>query len=104
MKRLSISLLALSFLLVLLTMGFTKKPTHAARPSQKIRDVGYYFYNNSDNFVDWATADDEAYELEEVYNVLVDQNSIGGTLLEEGYVNPGKPHMGFPDVFLYGHF
>lgn len=103
MKRLSISL-SLTFLLALAGMGFMVKPTQVKHAQNKTRDIEYYWYDTSDNYVDVAIAADEEWRLENVYGVVVDQNSIGGTLLEKGYVNPGKPHMSFVGCFLYGHF
>lgn len=109
MKRLCIPALALGFLVALSTMGFTSKratpPNPASTPSTaNHRDVYYYFYDNNDNYTVNATAISEEYRLENIYYVYVDENSIGGDQLEVGYVNPGKPHMGYPDIFLYGHF
>jgi hypothetical protein len=104
MKRLSISLISLAFLLALAGMGFTAKPTGATPKPDKARDILYYWYNTSDTYVDYATVANEEYSLELQYGVLVDENSIGGTLLEKGYVNPGKPHMSFAGSILYGHF
>jgi hypothetical protein len=99
----------LTFIAALSAMGFTGKPiapSKAATPSatQNHRDVNYYFYDNDDNYTNFATAITEEGRLEGIYGVYVDENSIGGTLLEEGYVMPGEPHTGFPDIFLYGHF
>lgn len=112
MKRLSIMLGSLAFLLALTAMSFTVKRTPASKPitkpvkhaANKARDVAYYFYDNNDNYVTHATAAQEEYRLEVIYQVIVDENSAGGDQLELGYVIPGKPHMGFPDIFLYGHF
>jgi len=112
MKRLSFALGALIFVMALTAMSFTAKHTPSSRSmitspkpaAKKARDVAYYFYDLNDNYVDHATAADEEYRLENIYFVLVDQNSGGGDLLENGYVMPGKPHTGFVDCFLYGHF
>ena len=112
MKHLSTTLGAMAFLFALAAMSFTVKHPpasgSAAKSSspaiKKARDVYYYFYDLNDNYVDHATAAQEEYRLENIYYVLVDQNSMGGDLLEEGYVMPGKPHTGFVDCFLYGHF
>ncbi|HVU95475.1 MAG TPA: hypothetical protein VHE34_09630 [Puia sp.] len=112
MKRLSTALGALVFLLALTAMSFTAKHTPSSRSTitsskpaaKKARDVAYYFYDLNDNYVDHATAADEEYRLENIYFVLVDQNPSGGDNLEYGYVMPGKPHTGFVDCFLYGHF
>jgi len=112
MKHVSTALGTGALLLALFAMSFTIKNTPASKPTitpaehatQKARDVFYYFYDNNDSFVDHNTAAEEEYRLEDIYGVLVDENSIGGDQLELGYVMPGKPHTGFPDVFLYGHF
>jgi hypothetical protein len=112
MKRLSTALGAMAFLLALAAMSFTVKHTPASKSTatptkhaaQKARDTYYYFYDVNDNYVDHNTTINEEYRLENIYGVLVDENSGGGDLLEEGYVMPGKPHTGFVDVFLYGHF
>jgi hypothetical protein len=112
MKHVSTTLGAMGFLLALAAMSFTVKHTPASGSTvtssnpaaKKARDVLYYFYDQNDNYVDHATAIDEEYRLEDIYFVLVDQNPSGGDPLEYGYVMPGKPHTGFIDCFLYGHF
>jgi hypothetical protein len=112
MKHVSTALGAGAFVLALVAMSFTAKHTPASNSTttppnhatQKARDVSYYFYDNNDNYVEHATAAQKEYNLEVIYQVLVDENSIGGDQLELGYVMPGKPHTGFPDIFLYGHF
>jgi len=112
MKHVSTTLGALAFFLALATMSFTVKHTPASKSTatptkpatQNARDTYYYFYDVNDNYVIHNTTISEEYRLENIYGVLVDENSGGGDLLEEGYVMPGKPHTGFPDVFLYGHF
>ena len=112
MKRLSSLIGAGAFILALAAMSFTVKHTPASKSTatptkpatQKARDTYYYFYDVNDNYVIHNTTIDEEDRLENIYGVLVDENSGGGDLLEEGYVMPGKPHTGFPDVFLYGHF
>jgi hypothetical protein len=104
MKRLSIRLLTLGFLLALTGTGFTAKPGAAARPAHNTRDIYYYWYDDNDNYVDYNSVYNEEYNLEIEYQVLVDQNPTGGTLLEEGYVDAGKPHMDLPGGMLYGHF
>jgi hypothetical protein len=78
--------------------------TSASRIHTNHKDVFYYFYDTTDTYVENATADHEEVVLMNATGVLVDENSVGGTLLEEGYTIPGKPHMGFPDIFLYAHF
>jgi hypothetical protein len=112
MKHVSTFLGAGAFLLALVAMSFTVKhtpvtpstPSSSKPATQKARDIYYYFYDVNDNYVDYNTATDETYRLENLYYVYVDQNSEGADLLENGYVMPGKPHTGWVDVFLYGHF
>jgi len=89
------ALLAITILLAL--SGNASSP-------QKHHQVSYYWYDTNDNYVDFNTVAEEEYNLEVEYGVLVDENPMGGTLLEKGYQNPGKPHMAFPGSFLYGHF
>ena len=108
MKRLSISTLSLFFLLAMAALGFTEKPTGAApaasnaststasgtsasiaravatAATRQVWDVWYYWYDTSDNYQNFATVADEEYRLEGIYGVYVDQNSVGGTLLEKG--------------------
>jgi hypothetical protein len=97
MKRLSIGLLALTVMLALSGNASAPKTTAS-------RDVYLYWYDTGDNYVDEATVSQEEYNLEVKYGVLVDTNPMGGTLLERGYQDYGKPHFDFPLATLYGHF
>jgi len=96
-------MLTVAFLLALTGMGFTKKPAPAPA-AQPARFASYYWYDPSNNYIDFNDIDTETYDLEDEYGVYVDQNSIGGTLLEKGYVMPGGPIYGFATILLYGHF
>ena len=111
MKRLSISLPALSFVLAFLSLTaiawsntHAAHPAKAAYPAKTARDITYYWYNTSDNYVGYNTLSAEEFRLEGIYGVPVDDNSAGGTLLEKGYVNFGTPHMGFADEILSAHY
>jgi len=104
MYRLSFPLLSAVFLTVLACMGFMAKPVAKPLQPQNARDILYYWFDTSDNYVDYATAADEEYNLEVEYGVLVDENPIGGDQLELGYLSPGKPHMELAEAILYGHF
>lgn len=64
----------------------------------------YYWYDEIDGGIlnDYEPLDYEIYEEEIYWGVQVDQNPLGGILLEEGFwfKNPNYPPM----YFLYGHF
>ena len=81
---------------------------HALRATAPLHsnwDMSYYWYTYpQDAYVDYKTVADEEWELWlALGGVEVDTNSIGGTLLEEGYLMYGWPHS-YIYQFLYGHF
>jgi hypothetical protein len=63
----------------------------------------YYWYSTIDgSYNDYETVAYEIWEMEIYWGVTVNQNSAGGTLIEEGFWsdNPNMPVM----IWLYGHF
>ena len=68
------------------------------------RSNSYYWYDESDSYVDYNTVSSEITTLEDELDVLVDQNSVGGTAIESGYVNNADPHNYPPAVILYAHY
>jgi hypothetical protein len=98
--------------------GFLKKPVPAATPTsartvpatpaQKAKafdtNIYYWFSAFDDSYNDYETTAWEIWEMEIYYDVTVNTNPAGGTLIEQGYWNNSDPHE-FPSmVFLYGHF
>ncbi|HXB08264.1 MAG TPA: hypothetical protein VNW04_14135 [Puia sp.] len=104
MKPLSIGLFG--FLLVLVFSGASlRKPTPADPAPAKAKGAYYYWYTvPDDSFNDLTTTPNEENELFWEYDVIVDQNSAGGTLLMRGYINNAYPHNMPASIYLYGHF
>ena|SRR5882757_9735772 len=99
MKRLSIRLILLTFVLMLAGSGLTKKVVAA-----KHVDRLYYWYEQpGDWFYDQSTITDEENTQWTMYGVLVDQNP-GGMLVAKGYNLYSIPHQGPASVSLYAHF
>lgn len=67
-------------------------------------NVHYYFYLYDDSYDGFFTTSQEIARLELTYDVYVDTNPFGGTLLARGYANNSYPHTIWASVFLYGHF
>jgi hypothetical protein len=106
MKSLSIRGVAVATLLFLLCTSFysPKKAIPPAKPDKEVSSQFYYFYLADDSYDGYCTIDQEIARLEALYDVYVDNNSPGGTLLARGYTLYGLPHTVWPSVFLYGHF
>jgi hypothetical protein len=100
MKRLSIRLILLSFVLILAGSGFTKKATAA-----KHADRLYYWYEQpGDWYYEQNTIEGDENTQWDMYGVLIDQNAGGGTLVATGYNLNTYPHVGPPSIRLYAHF
>jgi hypothetical protein len=99
MKRLSICLPLLMLVLALSGSGFT-------RPAPASRQTLYYWFTAPpyESYNDCQTIANETYEMWIYYDVTVDQNPGGGTLIERGYLDIAFPHDELPSIFLYAHF
>jgi hypothetical protein len=115
MQRLSMIALTAIAVLGLSGAAFTTRPTLAPNPadpkslattapnSQTAFANSYYWYSTIDgSYNDYETVAYEIWEMEIYWGVTVNQNSAGGTLIEEGFwsENPNMPVM----IWLYGHF
>ncbi len=112
--------LAAIAVLVLSGAGLTTKPASASAPNPTATQSqapvptaatasnttfanSYYWYSTIDgSYNDYETVSYEIWEMEMYWGCQVDQNPLGGTLIEEAfpYMNPNYPVM----VWLYGHF
>ena len=121
MKRLSISLPAISLVLVLALSGtaFTTAPATAgiaSSPHHAFQNVPflkptfalsyYFFWASDDTYNDYGTAAYEEWELGQFYypGVEIDTNPMGGTPVMNGYQFPNHPHVAYPSIYLYAHF
>lgn len=78
-------------------------PTGAAHSS---RQYVYYWYSYpGDSYNDYETLASEEWEESLYYwGDEVDTNPMGGTLIEEGYLDPNYPHDNYPSAYLYVHY
>jgi hypothetical protein len=113
MQRLSMIALTAFAVLALSGAGFTKKaapartpaPAQASASAAKKKLPSYYWYSTFDgSYNDYETTNYEIWEMEVDYDVLVNQDPAGGTLIEEGFLTEADPNPDGPMVFLYGHF
>jgi hypothetical protein len=116
MKPLSISTVAIATAFFILCTSFHPLPkTSSSREiikpvtSSQLRAATrqgdlFWYIDNGTEYVGYLSVEDETDALEEQYDVLVDTNPDGGTLLASGYPFYGLPHSFFASAFLYGHF
>ena len=98
---------AMAAALILLCTSFTsdKAVAPAASPSDAAADIYLYWYSYpADTYLTYCGVDEEINTLELEYDVLVDADPSGGTLLVRGYDSDIYPHEVWPTVYLYGHF
>ncbi|HET6253307.1 MAG TPA: hypothetical protein VFE32_04510 [Puia sp.] len=113
MKRLSLWLSTAFAVLALSGAAFMKKPappsaadaaSAPSSPTTKSANINYYYWYSAfdGSYNDYEPTSWEIYEMEIYYDVYVDTNPSGGTLIEKGipYQNPNWPPM----VYLYGHW
>jgi hypothetical protein len=103
MKRLSIAIFGIFLVLAFSSAGL-RKPTSTPAPV-KAKGAYYYWYTvPDDSYNDLTTISNEEDELFWEYEVLVNENPSGGTLLMRGYINSSYPHNMPASVYLYGHY
>jgi hypothetical protein len=107
MKPLSFCWVACAVILLVLCTSFTSgKESVVPRHRPAFADnAHYYFYLASgDTYDGFYTTTEEIDRLEAMYDVYVDNDPFGGTILSRGYVIKGTPHLIGASIFLYGHF
>ncbi len=106
MKPQSLLVVAVTTALITLCTSFNSGNERSFTKSSAVaRDnVHYYFYLYDDTYDAFVTTSQEIASLELTYDVYVDTNPFGGTLLARGYANNSYPHTLWASVFLYGHF
>src|SRR5579872_4548984 len=105
MKHLSISIVAIATCFLILCTSFSAGRPGAELSRSDTKMPYYYWYLTSDNsFEGYWPVSTEIAVLENMYDVYVDNDPIGGTLLASGYFLKGYPHTVQASVNLYGHF
>jgi hypothetical protein len=85
--------------------GFIKKAAPASSAKKGSNINYYYWYSTFDgSYNDYETTSWEIWEMEIYYDVTVNTDQVGGTLIEEGFMTEADPNPYGPMVFLYGHF
>jgi hypothetical protein len=112
MQRLSMIAFTAFAVLALSGAAFTKKAAPAqslasaqtaASPTAKSFAQSYYWYSAFDgSYNDYETVAYEIWEMEIYYDVVVNTEPEGGTLIEEGFWSTDTDYP--PMVDLYGHF
>jgi|GEM_PF-1058394 len=125
MKRLSIGLPAIALVMTIALSGaaFTTAPAtpannnngntivkprytglHVPFVKQKFEYI-YYWFAPDDTYNDWETLSYEEWEMGFYYpGYVIDNNAMGGTLIEKGYMMPGLPHQAYPQTYLFVHY
>ena len=124
MKRLSISLPAITLVLTLALSGaaFTTAPAttasntsinakprytdlHVPFVREKFEYMYYWFWSSDDSYNDYESLEMEIWEMGEYYypGYIIDNNPMGGTEIMAGYLNPNQPHISYPSTRLYYH-
>lgn len=111
MKSLSFKLLLLGLTACIAMSGFRPRIITTNTPVKQTKAkmaTWYYWYSAPDDAYNdyndyWDVADEEG-EMETDYGVWVDENSAGGTFVENGYWNNEYPHGDIPSTTLYAHF
>ena len=116
MKSLSISTVAIAAAILVLCTSFhplqgasssreISKPAFSSQLGATARQGDLFWYiDNGTEYTGYISVADETDDLEGEYDVLVDTNPVGGTLLASGYPVYGYPHLIFASCYLYGHF
>jgi hypothetical protein len=96
MKHLSMQLL------LFISLFLLPRAAHEAPARQAL----YYWYTwPTDTYNDWATVSNETYEMWLFFDgTVINQNPIGGTLIDRGFFNNSYPHNELPYIYLYAHF
>jgi hypothetical protein len=95
---------------LLLFFCATISPVKAGSPEPQVKSTGAFvpyfnFYLTSNNsYLGYQSEDQEIDNLEGTYQVYVDTDPAGGTLLASGFFLYGSVHLLPPSVNLYGHF
>ena len=98
----------LAALLLALCTSFS--PIKDALPRQQQTTVAarseyYYWYSfPANDYEGYMPTSVEITDLEEEYQVDIDTNPSGGTLIANGYVLYGLPHTIWPSVNLFAHY
>ena len=107
MKSLSMYGVAMAAALVMLCSSFTsdKGVATAAGPSiAAAQNTYYYWYLTDGTYEGYYTVGEEEENLEAMYDVEVGTDSLGGTLLADGFPYYGLPHLVWPTSSLYGYY
>jgi hypothetical protein len=95
---------------LLLFFCTTISPVKAGSPDPRQQSAAafvpyFYWYLASNNaYLGYQSEDQEIDNLEGTYQVYVDTNPGGGTLLARGFFQYGSFHTLPPSINLYGHF
>ena len=98
---------AVAAALMMLCTSFTsdKPNTIQAQPSRpEFGDTYYYWYLTNGTYEGYYTVEEEEENLEAMYDVEVGTDSLGGTLLADGFPYYGLPHLTWPTSALYGYY
>jgi hypothetical protein len=108
MKPKSFSAAAVAALLLFFCTSLSPVKTGSVEPQQKNATAAvpyFYWYLASNNsYLGYQSEDQEIDNLEGTYQVYVDTDPGGGTLLARGFFQYGSLHLLPPSINLYGHF
>lgn len=108
MKPKSFSAAAIAALLLFFCTTISPVKAGSPEPQAKKTEVFvpyFFFYLTSNNsYLGYQSEDQEIDNLEGTYQVYVDTDPAGGTLLASGFFLYGNLHILPPSVNLYGHF
>ena len=108
MKPRSFSAAAVAALLLFLCTTISPVKAGSMEPQQKSAAAFvpyFYWYQTSNNaYLGYQSEDQEIDNLEFTYQVYVDTDPGGATLLASGFFEYGSLHMLPPSINLYGHF
>jgi hypothetical protein len=108
MKPRSFSAAAVAALLLFFCIGISPVKAGSVEPQQKNAATAvpyFYWYLKSNNaYLGYQSEDQEINNLEGTYQVYVDTDPAGGTLLACGFFLYGSFHPIAPTINLYGHF
>ena len=103
MRKIKIPLLLIALFAGLFFILSTSFSAPKARPVAH-KDTNYYWYLDNGTVYDgWRSTNQEIARLEAIYNVYVDTDPFGGTLIASGYSIYGYPHVVYASVLLYSH-
>jgi hypothetical protein len=108
MKPKSFSAAAVAALLLFFCTTISPVKAGSMEPQQKNAAVAvpyfYWYLLPSNIYLGYQSEDQEINNLEGTYQVYVDTNPGGGTLLAGGFFLYGSFHPLPPTINLYGHF